>query len=987
MAKKKFPYSVGDEGDISEYGYVIIEGVTEDTVTVSNDAGDRYEFDVPWFVENFELRDYSYDYLDNDETVYDWNWVTDSQEDDWEPVKNEETSEPQDSKPAPQEPHKDRFERYGYELPDNSLSELNSFINLVESYDSDVSPCPVRCNMLMECEGDFDAKELSELFRYSIEYTFDSDKYEYEDGDFRYIPAEQLSELPEPLFTVKNGLLVVYNCETLNKNDWDNLIKRIDETPQHRVAAIGTAKFAEEVDQCEQYRRFFHCRVKLTKTDEPMLEFNKIADKLTDRLTVKEFSVSNDFKKGVVGYIKTEYPDSGLSAEEFVEKTANSILINFYKSASFKDKKILSASHIPPNPELILSQLDEMTGIEKVKKTLHDLCYRLQNGAEVMRPLNFIFYGNPGVGKAKVYKLTNQLLDSFREEHRIEVKSVSDYNSFKNDPDNIRSFPYQLEFENFTEEEMLQLFLSYCKKDKITLSEKTMELDGKSYNAEKLLLSRFEEEKADPSFANAANVRIIYDKLKKALLQAKSSERVFTLKMILDLFSKPKNGIDLSKMPGMKKIQEQLDRFGEKVLYAQKLKALNINLPASRLHMIFTGNPGTGKTTVAKKIADYLKEKGVIKTSKLVIKERKDLVAEHIGGTAPKTQKAIDEAMDGVLFIDEAYSLAPNKDGARDFGQETIATLITAMEEHRDRLVVIFAGYKEEMKQFRALNPGIDSRIGYTFHFEDYDTDELVEIFKTKIDHYRLKIGENVLEKVSELMEVFRHKPGFGNGRFVENVLDMALNNRAERYSKQLKDNVKVDKDDLMTITADDIPTKEKIAEVSPDKDSIVLDGDLSKEEKVKTAYHEVGHLLVGRILDSGSRLKVMTMNANAVSLGHVEYDMSNTVSHTESQLKARLAMCFGGRNAERLIYGEHDTGCGSDMEKAKSLAGLMVDNWAMGELGVTTVTDLLQEADRTAAKVLTENRELLEKITQILIDKGTLAGDELEEILKENGK
>ena len=147
------------------------------------------------------------------------------------------------------------------------------------------------------------------------------------------------------------------------------------------------------------------------------------------------------------------------------------------------------------------------------------------------------------------------------------------------------------------------------------------------------------------------------------------------------------------------------------------------------MHMVFTGNPGTGKTTIARVIAKILFDIGIIHENKLIEVERKDLVGEYQGKTAIKTFDVIDKAMGGVLFIDEAYSLSPKTSGNSDFGDEAIATLIKAMEDHKDQLVVIFAGYKDEMKTFIDSNPGIASRIGYTFDFKDYTPDELVKIF------------------------------------------------------------------------------------------------------------------------------------------------------------------------------------------------------------------------------------------------------------------
>lgn len=182
----------------------------------------------------------------------------------------------------------------------------------------------------------------------------------------------------------------------------------------------------------------------------------------------------------------------------------------------------------------------------------------------------------------------------------------------------------------------------------------------------------------------------------------------------------------------MENIKKEIIALGKYVQFRDKLsKNAKNSLPDMRLHMLFNGDAGTGKTTMARKVTEMLYNIGSIRINKLVEVERKDLVAEYIGQTAPKTEKIIESALGGVLFVDEAYSLTP-KDNAKDFGQEAIATLIKAMEDHRDELVVIFAGYTKEMKEFVNSNSGIASRIGYTFEFENYKDEELYKIFEVK---------------------------------------------------------------------------------------------------------------------------------------------------------------------------------------------------------------------------------------------------------------
>ena len=214
--------------------------------------------------------------------------------------------------------------------------------------------------------------------------------------------------------------------------------------------------------------------------------------------------------------------------------------------------------------------------------------------------------------------------------------------------------------------------------------------------------------------------------------------------------------------------------------------------------MVFLGNPGTGKTTVARMVASILYDLKYIKQNKLIEVSSKDLVAEYVGQTAVKTMNVVEKAMGGVLFVDEAYALA-SKNGDNTFNAECIATLIKAMEDYRDNLVVIFAGYTKEMQDFLDSNSGIVSRIGYTLEFEDYTNDELKQIFTGMVKKAGFILEDGAIDEVERLINENRDTKNFGNARFVRNVFEKTVINHAANT----KDNKR--KKILKTITKKDI--------------------------------------------------------------------------------------------------------------------------------------------------------------------------------------
>jgi probable Rubsico expression protein CbbX len=196
--------------------------------------------------------------------------------------------------------------------------------------------------------------------------------------------------------------------------------------------------------------------------------------------------------------------------------------------------------------------------------------------------------------------------------------------------------------------------------------------------------------------------------------------------------------------------------------------------------MSFSGNPGTGKTTVALKIADLLYRLGYVRKGHLVSVTRDDLVGQYIGHTAPKTKDVLKKAMGGVLFIDEAYYLY-RPENERDYGQEAIEILLQVMENNRDDLVVVLAGYKDKMDKFFESNPGFRSRIAHHIDFPDYSNDELLEIAEIMIAGMNYKFNKGSKKAMAEYIEIRRKQPHFANARSIRNAIDRARLRQANR--------------------------------------------------------------------------------------------------------------------------------------------------------------------------------------------------------------
>ena len=234
------------------------------------------------------------------------------------------------------------------------------------------------------------------------------------------------------------------------------------------------------------------------------------------------------------------------------------------------------------------------------------------------------------------------------------------------------------------------------------------------------------------------------------------------------------------ELVGLAPVKSRIREIAALLLIDKLRQNLGITSANPGLHMSFTGSPGTGKTTVGLKMADILFQLGYIKKGHLLTVTRDDLVGQYIGHTAPKTKEVLKKAMGGVLFIDEAYYLY-KPDNERDYGSEAIEILLQVMENQRDDLVVILAGYKEPMDKFYESNPGLSSRIANHIDFPDYSVDELLKIAKMMLEEQQYQLTSDAEVALIEYIKKRKEKPLFANARSVKNALDRARMRQANR--------------------------------------------------------------------------------------------------------------------------------------------------------------------------------------------------------------
>lgn len=361
-----------------------------------------------------------------------------------------------------------------------------------------------------------------------------------------------------------------------------------------------------------------------------------------------------------------------------------------------------------------------------------------------------------------------------------------------------------INFDDYIDEELIHIAKNIAKEEYYKLSE-----DG-----EKAFIERIQKEKVDENFANARVVRNLMDEAVREKAFRTGDETVCEEELTtltsedfgVDLKFTARDSIkeyetQLESLVGLDNVKNLIKDILNTVELVHRKKEMGINCEDVSLNMIFSGNPGTGKTTVARIVGKILKAMGILKKGHMVEVTRSDLVGQYVGQTGPKTLEKIKEAYGGILFIDEAYTL--NSGSENDFGSEAIGTLIKEMEDNRDKLIVIMAGYTKEMKELLNINPGLESRIKFNIQFNDYSGDELFKIFKSLCKREKYKISHNAYKKLKEDFEELSENKGrnFGNGRLVRKYFE---NVKMKQATRIINENIN-EKEEMLKIIKEDI--------------------------------------------------------------------------------------------------------------------------------------------------------------------------------------
>lgn len=454
---------------------------------------------------------------------------------------------------------------------------------------------------------------------------------------------------------------------------------------------------------------------------------------------------------------------------------------------------------------------------------------------------------------------------------------------------------------------------------------------------------------------------------------------------------------ELDRLTGLQGVKLQVHRLVAQLRVREARKAAGLPVPEGVHHMAFLGPPGTGKTTVARLLGRIFHALGLLPSDKLVETDRSGLVAQYVGQTAPRVNAKVDEAIGGVLFIDEAYALAPTS--GNDFGHEAVATLLKRMEDDRARLVVVLAGYAEEMQRLLDTNPGLRSRVPTVIDFRGYAADELFAILQAMFRQQGFELTEAAATRAGELCALLRagaDERSFGNAREVRNVVDDTLGKMAVRLAARMDAGATLTPAELRRVEVQDVTWSEL---GNPALDT------LAPAHAEVVAVHESGHAIVRQVAGASSPVLV-TIVPSGRALGRTFFaDEDRPILHRRD-LIAMAAAALGGRAAEEEVYGAPSAGAIGDLGMAERIllhalkAGLSEDASAQalseyvlsGASGSDTgsmsgqarkeVAEMLAEAWTVAREAVRVHRAALDALTAALLQHRVVEGAALARLL-----